>query len=315
MSKCNLKRTLVAAALLATSASAFAAEVVLFAGENFRGPRLQVESPVPNLAATGFNDLASSISVRQGTWQVCDAAGFRGGCVTLNEGEYPSLREMGLGNKVSSLRAVTDRRGGPPTGTEQPRISFYERENFAGRGVTATEMISDFNEIGFNDTTRSVVVHAGAWEVCHDKQFRGDCTVLQPGQYPRMQGSLDRELSSARPVALAGTDPGPGPVYGDRHERVRAVLYEGPRFTGRSYVVEENVLRDLDRTRFNDRASSLRVERGYWMFCSDAQFAGECLTFGPGEYPQLPAPLDNRISSGRRISRDYPYREQPHWGG
>jgi len=63
-----MKRTLIAAALLAASGSTLAAEIVLFAGENFRGPRIQVESPVPNLARSGFNELASSISVRRGTW-------------------------------------------------------------------------------------------------------------------------------------------------------------------------------------------------------------------------------------------------------
>jgi hypothetical protein len=75
------------------------------------------------------------------------------------------------------------------------------------------------------------------------------------------------------------------------------------------------VVRDMGNTGFNDRASSLRVEQGYWMFCSDANFEGRCLTFGPGDYPQLPGGLDNRISSGRRISSNYPYRQNPSWEG
>ena len=111
---------------------------------------------------------------------------------------------------------------------------------------------------------------------------------------------------------LAPVVQGPGPSGGP--DRVRAVLYEGPRFTGRQFVVDGNVLRNLDGTGFNDRVSSMRIERGYWMFCSDAQFAGECMTFGPGDYAHLPQSLNNRVSSGRRISNDYPYREQPHWG-
>jgi hypothetical protein len=68
----------------------------------------------------------------------------------------------------------------------------------------------------------------------------------------------------------------------------------------------------LGRTGFNDRASSLRVESGYWIFCSDAEFRGECRTFGPGDYATLPG-LNNVISSGRRISNDYPYSERPDW--
>ena len=48
------------------------------------------------------------------------------------------------------------------------------------------------------------------------------------------------------------------------------------------------------------------------MFCSDANFEGECRTFGPGDYPQL-GWLSNRISLGRRISNDYPYNAPPQW--
>jgi len=59
-------------------------------------------------------------------------------------------------------------------------------------------------------------------------------------------------------------------------------------------------------------ASSLRVESGYWIFCSDSEFRGECRTFGPGDYASLPG-LNNAISSGRRISSSYPYGERPDW--
>lgn len=98
------------------------------------------------------------------------------------------------------------------------------------------------------------------------------------------------------------------------HDRgVGAILYSNSDFRGDHYVVEGNYLRDLANTGFNDRAQSLRVERGYWIFCSDAEFHGECRTFGPGDYRHLPRALDNRISSGRRISERYPYNGQPNW--
>ena len=69
---------------------------------------------------------------------------------------------------------------------------------------------------------------------------------------------------------------------------------------------------NLARSGFNDRASSLRVESGYWIFCSAAEFRGDCRTYGPGEYATLPG-LNNVISSGRRISNDYPYGDRPDW--
>jgi Beta/Gamma crystallin len=126
-------------------------------------------------------------------------------------------------------------------------------------------------------------------------------------------GMNDR-ISSAR--ELGGWGPPPQSSGGGNWgEGVRVVLYEGRNFSGRSYVVTGNSLRDLGGTGFNDRASSLRVEQGYWMFCSDADYNGECLTYGPGDYPNLPAELNNRISSARRISHRYPYNQNPNWGG
>jgi len=101
-----------------------------------------------------------------------------------------------------------------------------------------------------------------------------------------------------------GRGPGPG---------VGAVLYSNSDFRGDRYVVQGNYMRDLANTGFNDRAQSLRVEHGYWIFCSDSDFQGQCRTFGPGDYRRLPRALDNKISSGRRISERYPYNGQPNW--
>ena len=81
-----------------------------------------------------------------------------------------------------------------------------------------------------------------------------------------------------------------------------------PDMRGRAITLGGEGASDLQN--FNERASSLVVERGYWIFCSEPQYRGECRTFGPGEYPYLPRELDNRISSGRRISHDNDYRSQ-----
>ena len=73
-------------------------------------------------------------------------------------------------------------------------------------------------------------------------------------------------------------------------------------------------MNNLDRAGFNDKARSLRVESGYWIFCSDANFQGNCHTYGPGDYPNLPSGQSHSISSGRQVSNNYPYRSNPNWG-
>ena len=201
-------------------------------------------------------------------------------------------------------------------------ITFYQNGNFGGRQFTADRTVANFENSGFNDKAHSAVVHEGRWEICFDADFHGSCGVLTPGAYPDL-GAYAGRVSSVRPVdarysSSRSEDRGPrfedrGPRFEDRgHNRdARATLYEGPGMTGRSFALND-VMRDLDRTRFNDRASSLRVESGYWIFCSDAEFRGECRTFGPGEYATLPG-MDNAISSGRRISNAYPYGDRPNW--
>ncbi len=69
----------------------------------------------------------------------------------------------------------------------------------------------------------------------------------------------------------------------------RAVLYSGYNLSGETFVVNPGGARNLDRVGFNDKARSLRIESGYWIFCSDGDFQGNCHTYGPGDYPNLPS--------------------------
>jgi hypothetical protein len=194
-------------------------------------------------------------------------------------------------------------------------ITLYERPGFQGRSMTLHSNMADLDRTRFNDRAESIVVRDGVWEVCTDARYGGRCTRLQPGEYPTLDGPLNDRISSARevaqyaPPAAVVAPPPPGTPRGG----ARAVLYEGPNFSGRAFEIDRPVVRNLDRTAFNDRAASLRVYGGYWMFCSDANFEGDCRTFGPGNYAQLPGDLNKRISSGRQIADRYPYQGQPNW--
>lgn len=187
-------------------------------------------------------------------------------------------------------------------------ITFYEGDNYGGRQFTADRAVANFANNGFNDRVHSAVVHDGRWEICMDADFNGGCGVLAPGAYPNL-GAYAGRISSVRPID--GRYVNDRPDERARYQEARATLYEGPNLSGRSYPLNET-MPNLGRSGFNDRASSLRVESGYWIFCSDAEFRGECRTFGPGDYATLPD-LNNVISSGRRISNDYPYGERPDW--
>ncbi len=192
-------------------------------------------------------------------------------------------------------------------------ITFYTDDNYGGRQFTADRPVTNFARNGFNDRVHSAVVHDGRWEICVDADFNGSCGILAPGAYPNL-GAYAGRISSVRPVdgRYSGNRPDNyRPEDRGRNREARATLYEGPNLSGRSFPIND-VMRNLGTTGFNDRASSLRVESGYWIFCSDSEFRGDCRTFGPGDYATLPG-MNNVISSGRRISNDYPYGDRPDW--
>jgi uncharacterized protein YcfJ len=96
--------------VLALAATAFAmqatAQVVLYENDNFDGRSLSTNRQIDNFNSSRFNDRASSVVVLNDRWEVCENAGFRGRCVVLRPGRYPSLAAMGLNDRVSSVRNV-----------------------------------------------------------------------------------------------------------------------------------------------------------------------------------------------------------------
>lgn len=184
------------------------------------------------------------------------------------------------------------------------QVTFYEQEGFAGRSFTTKEQIGNFVErSGFNDRASSVVVQGERWEACEDSRFRGRCVVLRPGRYPALSSmGLNDRVSSVRPVGKnARIDEdryAPAPVGPE------VTFFEREGFAGRSFTTNEQV-RNLERSGFNDRASSAVVLGDRWEACEDPRFGGRCVVLRPGRYPSLDAMgLSDRVSSIRAVAWD-----------
>ena len=80
------------------------------------------------------------------------------------------------------------------------------------------------------------------------------------------------------------------------------IIYKDANFQGASQTVkgEVNVLEGG----FASQASSLKVLGGYWYVCNQDHFAGDCRVLEAGDYPRLPAGLDNRIVSVKFLGSD-----------
>jgi uncharacterized protein YcfJ len=104
-----------------------------------------------------------------------------------------------------------------------------------------------------------------------------------------MQKSL-KLLLAAGALAAAG------------HAGAAITLYGGENFHGQSFTADRDVW-NLDRSGFNDRASSVIVDRGRWELCEHARFEGRCVVLRRGQYPSLaPFGLGNAVSSLRPVA-------------
>lgn len=211
-----------------------AVQVTFYEDEGFQGRSYVTTGQVPNLRRTGFNERAASAVVSGERWEVCEENRYRGQCMVLRPGRYPSLDSMGLNDDISSMRAlprdarVADNRYAPLPVVSQ--IMFYEREGFAGRTFTTATPLANLQRGGFNDRAASVVVAGEPWEVCADARFNGQCAVLRPGRYPSLasMGLNDRIVSvrsaDGTPRASNNT-PNAMPAY-DSRRRDNERLYE-----------------------------------------------------------------------------------------
>ena len=104
-------------------------------------------------------------------------------------------------------------------------------------------------------------------------------------------------------------------------------FYEGEGFRGRAFTTDKRV-GNFERFGFNDRASSVVVERGRWEACDEPRFEGNCVVLRRGSYDSLQRlGLQNSISSVRPLegartvavpapeplaAADYEYRRRPN---
>ena len=209
-------------------------------------------------------------------------------------------------------------------GAAMADVTFFESENFGGRQFTINQPVANFADSRVNDRAKSAIVDGGAWEICVDAEFRGDCRIFVPGRYPNL-GGLGGRVSSAR----LSQEPR-GEQRAEMRGRAGAAMadvtfFETENFGGRQFKINQPVA-NFARSRLNDRArsatSTVCSTTAHRRCGSTAAIGssaatpisgGECRTFGPGEYAVLPPELDKGISSGRRISNEYPYSQPPNW--
>jgi len=199
--------------------------IVVYTAPNYRGRSLVFSDDHSDLRRVGLNDQISSVRVLGGRWVICTDINYVG-CRAVGE-DIPDLNAIGWGNRISSIRegqnwwnAGGGARGygsgyegggrpgygggagaGPGRGGHEnqiPTATLFQEPNFRGRSFAVQREIRNLADAGFNDMTSSIRVSSGRWQVCTDKNFKGQCLVItrDTGQ---LATNFDRQISSIRP--------------------------------------------------------------------------------------------------------------------
>lgn len=208
-------RYLLSALLLAGHATA--ADITLYADDDYQGRALSVVIDQRQLGVMNFDDRTSSVVVERGSWMLCSGEDYREQCITLETGRYPSLAALGLDNAVTSVRrqgqtSIGEFQGAEAViesaGHDAASVVLYAGNEYSGgsRGIVASQ--PELAEAPFHGAAISAVIARGQWNLCSDADFKGECVTLGPGKYPSLENyGLDRGAASVRPADAPRSSP------------------------------------------------------------------------------------------------------------
>jgi hypothetical protein len=179
----RLSRHLAIGVVAGVCAAAAQAQIILYEHEDFKGRSIRGTDVVKNLRDSDFNDKASSIKALTGTWEICSDANFRGDCQVLEPGQYRALRDLGMNDRLSSLRRVSDGQSGGYGGGTRPEYQRGYNDALNGRQFDNDRHPQDYKD-GFRageDARRggsSANTPAGGYEI--NRLSNGGFEVVWP---------------------------------------------------------------------------------------------------------------------------------------
>lgn len=183
--------------------------IAVYTRPNFSGRSWVFSDDVRDLSQVGLNSQISSVRIYGGRWQLCERVNF-GNCQSVTR-DVPDLRAAGIDNRVSSIREEGDwgrgrsggSSGGPPGGRGGGgsgwMITLFDDRGFSGLSFSARGEIRNLADVGFNDLASSIIVTGGRWQICTDRDFRGQCETIT-ANVGRLGSNMDNQVSSVRPL-------------------------------------------------------------------------------------------------------------------
>ncbi|HUQ29864.1 MAG TPA: beta/gamma crystallin-related protein [Usitatibacter sp.] len=203
-------------------------------------------------------------------------------------------------------------------------ITIYKQPNFSGGEQTFSRDTANLQGTGVFDQSKSIVVRSGRWQVCSQPDFRGDCQVLERGQYASLPQELNGRIESVREVTQVAEAERSNRWHYDgqrwaqredwradrgRGDDRRGDDRRGDGYGGRAAIVlfadgtSTRYDRDVDsfaRSPLRDGAESMVIREGRWEICALPEYRGFCRVYEPGRYPNL-GRFSSQIGSIRRV--------------
>lgn len=254
-------------------------EAILYEHAGFRGRKLVLRANDKCFVNNNFNDVVSSIVVRQlqrpapaAVAKVFQHCNFDGYAVSLPPGRYDLNELQRRGMRNDDLSAIQVARGF--------EVVLFEHAGFRGRRLAVRGNDNCFVNDGFNDLVSSIVVQrvpgakaqAAVYQHC---DFGGYQAALRPGRYDlgalKRLGVRNDDLSAIR--VNAGYE---------------VIAYEHAGFRGRSITFRSND-KCLVNNGFNDVISSVVVRKAAHQVAKaqvfkHCDFKGHSAVLGPGRY-------------------------------
>jgi beta/gamma crystallin len=234
-------RTAAAGLGLCAAAAAGAADIQIFTAPHFTGAEITLRGETPDVSGLGsFHEQAASL-VLNGRWEVCTQPEYRGDCVVLGPGRYPTLAAP-IHHRIGSLRPLGAVIAEQQQQRREERAAIEEsrREQLRREDEMRREQLRRDERIALEQSRRDRPRYSqGALDLFPDREFRG-----RPVRMQRDAVSLDGIGDRAASLVI--------------HSGTWELCSE-PRFQGRCRTFEPGRYATLGR--LEDRIASVRQVR------------------------------------------------------
>ncbi|XP_040211544.1 gamma-crystallin M2-like [Rana temporaria] len=152
-------------------------QIFFYEDKNFQGQYYECTSDCSNFGS--YLSRCNSIRVVQGSWMIYEQANYRGYQYYIKRGEYPNCSHwMGFSDSIKSCFAIPQYKG-------SYRLRLYDRNNFGGKMLEATDDCSSVSDRFNHHDIQSCNVFDGYWIFYELSNYKGHQYYLRPGEYRR----------------------------------------------------------------------------------------------------------------------------------